>query len=108
LKRKKASEIFAQVDPELKVIDGGRRKSSIKSPKVALSSDADDWEKLEGAKCPECGQDRLRFRPYLGVCEFCAQTMDEKAEKEAEKRAKILKSIKAHNERIDRQRGRHH
>lgn len=119
-KFKRASEIFREVDPDLKVIDGGRRNESRrKLTKVDESgqsqndkdesksdNDSSEWDKLEGAVCSQCGQSRLRFRPSRGVCEFCAQTMDEKELKDAEKRARDLKFVKEHNARIDKRRGK--
>lgn len=99
LKRKRASEIFAAVDPHLTVIDAGRRHRRAKrlSPKGQA-----DWDNSGGAKCPSCGQDAVRFRPEDGVCVFCAQTMNEKELRDERKRVRFLKFQKAHNARIDK------
>ena len=98
MKRKKASEIFAAVDPHLKVIDGGTHRRHKKKES--------DWEKLNGAKCPRCGQDALRFRPEDGVCIFCAQKMNERELSEENKKARFLRFMRAHNARIDRNKKR--
>lgn len=103
-KRKKASEIFGAVDPNLKVIDGGSRKHTRR-----LSAKAEaDWDKLGGAKCPRCGKDALRFRPGDGVCIICAGALNEKEIRDERKRVRFLKFRKAHNARIDRNRERGH
>ena len=100
--KKRASEIFAAVDPHLKVIDGGsrRRRARRLSPKGQA-----DWDNLGGAKCPRCGQDAVRFRPEDGVCIFCAGVLNEKELRDERKRARFLKFQKAHNARINRNRG---
>jgi len=89
---KRASEIFGPVDPQLKVIDGGTRRHK----KKELS----DWEKLDGAKCPKCGKDALRFRPQDGVCMVCAGEANEKELRDERKRARFLRYMRAHNARI--------
>jgi len=94
MKRKKASEIFAAVDPHLKVIDGGTHRRHKKKES--------DWEKLNGAKCPQCGKDVLQFDPHRGVCISCARDMDEKEWREAKRREKLLRYVKSHNARIDK------
>ena len=98
MKRKKASEIFAAVDPHLKVIDGHSRRRRRKLSVEAIS----DWQKLGGAKCPRCGQDALRFRPRDGVCISCAQELDEKETRDECKKRRFLRFMKAHNARIER------
>ena len=90
--KKKASEIFAAVDPHLKVIDGGTRRRK----KKELS----DWEKLDGAKCPKCGKDALRFRPEDGVCMVCAGEANEKELRDERKRARFLRYMRSHNAQI--------
>ena len=90
--KKKASEIFAAVDPHLKVIDGGTRRRK----KKELS----DWEKLDGAKCPKCGRDALRFRPEDGVCMVCAGEANEKELRDERKQARFLRYMRSHNARI--------
>jgi len=90
--RKKASEIFAVVDPHLKVIDAGTHRHK----KKELS----DWEKLDGSKCPKCGKDALRFRPQDGVCMVCAGEANEKELRDERKRARFLRYMRAHNAQI--------
>jgi hypothetical protein len=103
MKRKRASEIFAVVDPNLKVIDGGTRRRRHRK----LSTQAMlDWQKLGGTKCLRCGQDALRFRPQDGVCIFCAQKLNEKEIRDERKRARFLRFMRAHNAQIDRKRSR--
>ena len=101
LKRKRASEIFGPVDPHLKVIDGGsrRRRTRRLSPEAQA-----DWDNLDGAKCPRCGKDAVRFRPEDGVCIFCAGVLNEKELRDESKRTRFLRYMKAHNARIDRNR----
>lgn len=102
MRRKKASEIFGAVDPNLKVIDGGthrwHRRAKL-SPQAML-----DWQKLDGAKCPRCGQDALYFRPQDGVCISCAWWLNEQMERKETQQRKAAKFIKAHNARIDKKR----
>lgn len=103
MKRKRASEIFGEVDPNLKVIDGGSRRRRAK--RLSPEGQA-EWERLSGAKCPRCGQDALLFRPEDGVCIFCAQALNEKELQDERKRARFLRFMRAHNARIDRNRKR--
>jgi uncharacterized Zn finger protein (UPF0148 family) len=97
MKRKRASEIFAAVDPNLKVIDGGSRRR--RRRKLSAQSML-DWQKLGGTKCPRCGQDALRFRPQDGVCIVCAGQLNEKELRDEKKRAQFLRYMRAHNARI--------
>lgn len=105
MQKKRASEIFAAVDPHLTVIDGGsrRRRARPLSPKGQA-----DWDNLDGAKCSRCGKDALRFRPEDGVCIFCAGVLNEKELSDERKRVRLLKFVKAHNAKIDRNRQRGH
>lgn len=94
MKKKRASDIFHPVDPKLVVIGGHRRRKTTKK----------DWEMARGKVCPRCGQEALRFRPRDGVCTNCARDLDEKQDRDDNKRARQLKFIKQHNARIDRKR----
>lgn len=67
MRRKKASEIFAAVDPHLKVIDGGRRR---KRKKRELT----EWEKAGGVFCPACREETVRI--LRGVCPSCFKKLD--------------------------------
>ncbi len=96
MKRKRASELFGSVDPNLKVIDASHRH-----PKKSLS----DWEASGGAICPRCNEEAVRFRPQDGVCRQCADALNEKHFKDEKKRAKFLRFVKAHNARIDKRKG---
>jgi len=95
MKRKRASEIFGSVDPNLKVIDASHRHS-----KKPLS----DWEASGGAICPSCKEEAVRFRPQDGVCRQCADSLNKKYFKDEKKRDNLRKFIKAHNARIDKKR----
>ncbi len=92
---KKASEIFAKVDPNLRVFNASpyRHKKS-------------NWEASGGAICPKCGEEAVRFRPQDGVCRQCANLLNEKFFKDEAKHAKFLRFVKAHNARIDRRKGK--
>ena len=92
---KSASEIFKPVDPSLNVIDRGHRprKTTMK-----------DWERLNGAVCPRCNHDALRYRPEDGVCRDCAEELNEKQDRDDNKRARQLKFIRQHNARITKKR----
>ena len=61
MKKKRASELFHQVDPHLRVIDGGTHRKR-RLTKV-------DWNKAGGVVCPNCGQETLRI--VDGVCLQC-------------------------------------
>jgi len=77
MRRKKLSEIFAEVDPNLKVIDGvnyrhQRNKRLMRldeKPATEVShyepctSTNEDWEKA-AITCPVCGQPTTRLLPY--------------------------------------------
>ena len=96
MRAKRASEIFHPVDPSLNVIDRGyRRKGKLTN---------NDWNSSGGAICPRCNNAAVRFRPQDGVCWDCARALNEKQDKDDEKRARQLKFIKQHNARIDRKR----
>jgi len=86
--KKKASEIFRPVDPDLRIIEGHRRASR------------KDWEKSGGALCSQCGEEALRF--LNGVCLRCVQRSEAKDDKELKKKVKQLKYVKQHNARIDK------
>jgi len=94
---KTASEIFAGVDPHLKVIN--RRRISKKLSRK-------NWEDCGGAVCPRCKQEAVRFRPQDGVCWQCAGKLNEKESKEEAKQAAWLRHVKAHNARITNRKAR--
>jgi len=93
---KRASEIFRDVDPNLKVIDGGRRRRRLSARGQA------EWDKLNGTKCHRCGEDAVRFRPEDRVCINCAQNLNEKELREERKHARFERWRRTHNARIDR------
>jgi len=99
MQRKRASEIFGSVDPELNVIDRGRRRTGQKGK-------AQDWKQSGGALCPRCGQEAVRFRPRDGVCLQCVRDLDEKQDRDDKKRARQLKFINQHNARINKKKRR--
>lgn len=94
---KRASEIFHPVDPQLNVIDRGRRRTGRKGK-------GQDWKQAGGAVCPRCNQEAVRFRPEDGVCLQCAKDLNEKVDRDEKKRARQLKFIKQHNARIAKKR----
>lgn len=89
MRRKKASEIFAPVDPGLTVIDRGRRGKK-KAKTIAEASapspgpykpqpvTEEDWEKSEGVACPICGEKTLQLFPYgfLNNRKACKKCID--------------------------------
>lgn len=93
MRRKKASEIFGEVDPHLNVIDGGIGHHRPKQQ---------EWEASGGARCPRCHQEAVRFRVQDGVCRQCADELNDKKFSDEQKRIKILGFVKAHNARIDK------
>jgi predicted amidophosphoribosyltransferase len=64
MRRKKASEIFGGVDPHLKVVDGGVRRSSRRRV-----STEEEWAKSGGLFCPQCGDEVVRL--IDGICRQC-------------------------------------
>ncbi len=91
VKKLKASEIFARVDPHLTVINGGTRRNN---------NSKQNWLACGGAICPKCGEEAVRFRPQDGVCWQCATAENEKYVRDVEKNTKLRRQIKAHNTRI--------
>jgi len=96
--RKKLSELFAEVDPELKVINGGtyRRQCNKRLKRLdekpatedyryePCTSTNEDWEKA-AINCPVCGQPTARLLPYgfLHSRKACPDCL--------ERRARLLK-----------------
>jgi hypothetical protein len=70
IKRKKASEIFGEVDPHLTVIDGGTRRRHRSMPLTQT-----DWDRARGVLCPRCNNETLRL--INGVCPQCAREMSD-------------------------------
>ncbi len=87
--KKRASEIFAKADPQLKVVDAhpGRRSRT-------------QWEDAGGVFCTRCNSEVLWRRPSDGVCKWCVGVLDVKEDREYKKRVKLLRQIKAHNARV--------
>ena len=98
IKKKKASELFATVDPHLIVIDGGIRHKH--------RTNKEAWESSGGAICPRCGEETVRFRPEDGVCRQCASLLNVKEDQDKKKHTKFLRLMKAHNARIDKKKRR--
>jgi hypothetical protein len=118
--RKRASEIFAAVDPHLKVIDAGTRhgrrgKKAKKLTEVAgpapepykpLPLTKEQWEAARGIICPICGEETYQLFPYgfTGTRKACKKCIEKRAailqrraiafkDKEAfERRRKILEA----------------
>jgi len=85
-KRKRISEILHQVDPNLKVVEGGVRRRTKRS--MAIS----DWEKVGGVFCSRCNSETLRL--IDGLCPQCQHALEMRKEeeegKQREKRALIM------------------
>lgn len=83
MKRKRASEIFAQVDPKLKVIDGGTRHHKYKFHQIR----EEDWNNASGVICPSCQRETMRA--INGLCPECWREKEtEREEKDGRKREK--------------------
>lgn len=84
MKKKRASEIFAQVDPHLKVINGGTHYRYHKKTRL----NQEDWEKVGGLYCASCGDEVVRL--INGLCVSCSNMAEakrmEKFERTREKR----------------------
>lgn len=81
---KKASEIFAEVDPHLKVIDGGIHRNKRKH----RVSTTDNWEDASGLRCPSCGEEVVQL--VDSKCPWCYRKEEAerlaKYERKSEKR----------------------
>ncbi len=78
MKRKPASQVLREADPDLNIIPGGvhrrdRRKKAIKLDEVSHielptyiphHSNDKDWDDAGGLKCPVCGNDCVRLVSY--------------------------------------------
>lgn len=82
-KRKKASEIFGPVDPNLKVIDSGTHHRRQHQHRLETLNQ-DDWDKSRGVICPRCNNETLRL--IDGVCLQCSREIVEKWEEKNEDR----------------------
>jgi len=67
-KKKRASEIFGEVDPHLTVIDGTRRRHR------SLPLTHSDWERAKGIICQVCGRETLQS--FNGLCPQCANAKE--------------------------------
>ena len=64
MRRKKASEIFGPVDPNLNVINASHRPPKRKPMTIR------DWDNAAGVECPKCNEETLRI--VNGLCPRCA------------------------------------
>lgn len=78
MKRKSASQLLHEVDPELTVVSGGayphsRKKKAVKlsdNPKLEIphyephQSNEDDWNDAGGVICPICRKEVVKLLPY--------------------------------------------
>jgi len=81
--RKRASELFHQIDPSLKVIDGGTHHHRHRRRRVTR----EDWDETAGVICPDCKQETLRL--IEGICPRCYNAkIAEKEERLGRKREK--------------------
>lgn len=77
MRRKKASEIFAKVDPHLKVVNGGTH--------YHRKLKEEDWEKGGGVYCSGCHRETMQL--IEGLCPQCRRDAEaERAEKLGDKR----------------------
>ena len=79
MKRKRASEIFGSVDPNLHVIDASSRRRN----KRRLTNQ--DWDNAEGVTCPNCHNETLRI--VNGVCPRCNHSLEAEIVKKQEDKA---------------------
>lgn len=117
-------EVLHQVDPDLKIISGRRRKrkpdpepvpaikpvplivestvgdARVNGSAVAPSMTMEDWDAAAGVPCPRCGKEAIRFRPEDKVCLDCAVKLNEKIDRDQRKRERFLKFMKTHNARL--------
>ena len=105
MRKKRASEIFGQVDPSLTVISGGAGRRGGKKKAKKLSEIAappvepynpkplteDDWSQGKGEICPICGEEVMQLLPYgfTGTRKACAGCI-ERRRKLLEYRARVL------------------
>lgn len=81
--KKRASEIFARVDPKLRVIDGGTHHRRYR-PHWATN---EDWDNARGLVCSSCGREAMRVTD--GLCPECRRKVEaEREEKLGRKREK--------------------
>ena len=94
MRRRKLSELFAEVDPELKVINGGSYRHRHNKRLIRLgekpaiegyryephTSTNEDWEK-GAVTCPLCRQPTVRLLPYgfLGKRKVCPECIERRA-----------------------------
>lgn len=83
-KRKRASEIFGPVDPNLKVIDGGTHRWHRRQHRPEPLSQ-EEWDRVRGVLCPRCNNETLRL--INGVCLQCARQMSQEWEEKKEDKA---------------------
>jgi hypothetical protein len=102
--RRKASEIFAGVDPHLKVIDATRyRRRGKKAKKLTevagpapepyrpLPVTEEQWEEAQGITCPICGEETYQLFPYgFGGKRKACKKCIERRTKLLEYRARIV------------------
>lgn len=62
----------------------------------------EEWERATGDPCPRCQELKLRFRPEDGLCISCGEYVDNKRDRDEERKARLLRAIRAHNTRVDR------
>lgn len=74
MRKKRISEVLHEVDPNLKIIEGGiHYRRSIK-----------EWHNATGVICPECKQETLRI--IDGLCPQCYRDREAERERKLEDR----------------------
>ena len=62
--------------------------------------EATNWDLAAGDPCPRCKKPSLRFQQ--GVCLPCMADIVERADRQERLRQRYLRSMKAHNARVDK------
>ena len=75
--KRRASEIFAEIDPHLKVISGGTNRRRHGNSHLHNHN----WDRAGGLNCPQCKAETVRL--ISGLCPQCHQ------EAEAERARKL-------------------
>lgn len=85
--KRRASEVFREVDPDLKIINGGIQRTTHPRRKKPVMTEA-DWDAAGGLECPNCHNETVQLLD--GLCPSCYRDREsqqaEKLEDRAERR----------------------